>query len=368
MRRPELREVPGLFSVADLTKTVNSIVRTQQPCGSLPWPDGHTDPWDHVECAMALTLGGHLDAARAAYEWLAATQAADGSWAASYDQMSILDVSVDSNQCAYVAVGVWHWWLETTDSSLLKDMWPVVRNALDLVVSMQLPSGAIAWSRSPEGVVSGDALLTGSSSTYQALRCGLAIADLLGEPQPEWEIAAGRLQHAVARSPDAFLDKNRFSMDWYYPILGGAVRGAEATRLLDRYWDKFVVDGYGCRCVSDRPWVTGAESSELALALIATGQEDRAMQLLHDIQRLRRADGSYWTGFVVDDGLFWPVEASGWTAAAVVMAADALAGGTMLDVFTGKDLPLGLPVDEQGGKRGLAALADLRTFDSPQDS
>ncbi len=55
MRQPELRSVPGLLSAQELQATVDAIAAAQQPTGSLPWPDGHTDAWDHVECAMALT-------------------------------------------------------------------------------------------------------------------------------------------------------------------------------------------------------------------------------------------------------------------------------------------------------------------------
>ncbi len=45
---------------------------------------------------------------------------------------------------------------------------------------------------------------------YQSLRCGIALAELHADPQPEWELAAGRLQHAVAHHPEVFLDKSRF--------------------------------------------------------------------------------------------------------------------------------------------------------------
>ena len=118
MPRHELRDAPGVLTAEQLHQTVDAIVAAQQPSGSLPWPDGHTDAWDHVECAMALTLGGRIDQARAAYEWLRRNQAADGSWAMSYDEDRILDASVDTNQCAYIAVGMWQWWLVTADSSL----------------------------------------------------------------------------------------------------------------------------------------------------------------------------------------------------------------------------------------------------------
>ena len=60
-------------------------------------------------------------------------------------------------------------------------------------------------------------------------------------------------------------------MEWYYPVLGGALRGAAARARIDERWDDFVVPGLGIRCVDDRPWVTGAETCELVLALDAIG-------------------------------------------------------------------------------------------------
>ena len=329
-------------SRAQRAQTVASIAAVQQACGALPWPDGHTDPWDHVECAMALVLGGLLKQARAAYGWLCVTQAGDGSWASSWDGTRVLDATVDTNQCAYVAVGIWQWWLVTGDRSLVDEMWPVLRRALDLVIDLQAPGGQLRWSRDPRGEVTDDALLTGSSSAYQSLRCGIALAELVGEPQPEWELAAGLLQHAVAHHPEVFLDKSRFSMDWYYPVLGGAVRGESARALLRARWDEFVVPGVGVRCVADRPWVTGAETAELVLTLAAVGEDDRGRELLRRVQHLRSADGSYWTGLVFDEGVRWPVERSSWTAAAMVLAADALAGGSTLALFRGDDLPTGV--------------------------
>ena len=342
-----LRDLPGVLTAAELARTVDTIAAVQGPAGDLPWPDGHTDPWDHVECAMALVLGGHLEQARAAYGWLARTQHADGSWATSWRGTEVLDADVDTNQVAYVAVGVWQWHVVTGDRALLDAMWPVVHRALDLVVALQQPGGQMAWCRRADGTVDPDALVTGSSSTYQALRCGIALAELVGEPQPSWEVAAGLLQHAIAAHPEAFLDKRRFSMDWYYPVLAGALRGPAARARLERDREAFHVPGVGLRCVSDRPWVTGAETAELALTLAAVGERDLGVALLAEVQHLREADGSYWTGLVFDEGVRWPVERSSWTAAAVVLAADALAGGPTLELFSGTGLPTGvlLPPD-----------------------
>ena len=46
------------------------------------------------------------------------------------------------------------------------------------------------------------------------------------------------------------------------------------------------------------------------------------------MQHLRGEDGKYWTGYVWPDDVNWPHEHSTYTAAAVILAWDALAGHT----------------------------------------
>jgi len=160
------------------------------------------------------------------------------------------------------------------------------------------------------------------------LRCGVALAELRGEAQPDWELALADLAEALSTRPEAFADRSRFSMDWYYPVLAGAVTGIDADARLAADWDRFVVPGLGVRCVADRPWVTGAETCELALALAAVGRTDAGIEQVAAMQHLRHGDGSYWTGFVYPDDARWPVERTTWTAGAVVLAADALSAAT----------------------------------------
>jgi hypothetical protein len=317
--------------------TVASIAAEQQADGALPWfRGGQLDPWDCVEAAMALDVGGEHERAAAAYRWLAARQRPDGSWAAEYRRGIETAPAAESNHAGYLAVGLWHGWLVSRDDALVSELWPVVRRALDLVTRMQLPGGAIGWALRPDGTPDDTALLTGNASLFQALRCGVALAGLQGEPQPDWELAAADLGTALRERPDAFADRSRYSMDWYYPVLGGAVTGAAARERLAADWDRFVVPGLGARCVADRPWVTGAETCELALALAAAGQPEAALEQLAAMQHLRADDGSYWTGLVYADDARWPVERTTWTAAAVVLAADALAGATPgAALFTG---------------------------------
>ena len=84
--------------------------------------------------------------------------------------------------------------------------------------------------------------------------------------------------------------------------------------------------GLGVRCVSDQPWVTVAETSELVLALDACGLRAQAAELFAVTGRLRHDDGSYWTGWQFANEAHFPAERSSWTAAAAVLAADALTG------------------------------------------
>ncbi len=338
----ELLRIPEVVTAEEIAATAASIAAVQQPDGGIPWAstDPHIDPWNHVESAMALLVAGEVEAAERAYSWCRAHQRVDGSWPMRITDGVVEDASGDTNMSAYLAVGVWHHWLVRRDLGFVRLMWPHVRAALDFAVSLQLPFGGIAWSREAGGSVNAEALLAGSASIHHSLRAGLALAELVGEPQGEWELVAGRLGHAVREHEEAFLDKATFSMDWYYPVLGGALRGAAAFARLRGRWDTFVVDGLGVRCVDTDPWVTGAETCELVIALEALGDRDRAAALFADMQHLRHEAGSYWTGLVYPEQVNWPAEQTTYTAAAVILAADALTSATPgADVFRGSGLP-----------------------------
>lgn len=347
--------LPGVLTAEQAALTVSGILAVQRPDGALPWFRGHhLDPWDHVEAAMALDAAGEHEAAAAAYAWLARAQNEDGSWYASYrdsyrdGEASVPDdLDRETNFCAYAAVGVWHHYLATGDDGFLDGMWPVVHAAVEFVLALQQPGGQIGWKRTAAGVPVNDALLTGCSSVYQALRCALAIAEEREEPQPDWELAAGALGHAIRSHPERFLDKNHYSMDWYYPVLGGALTGEQATARLAEGWERFVVPGLGVRCVLPNPWVTGGESCELALALWVMGESDRALEILQSVQHLRADGGMYWTGYVFEGNrAFWPQELTTWTAGSLLLAVAALGGDEATTaVFSGERLPRGLEPD-----------------------
>ena len=130
------------------------------------------------------------------------------------------------------------------------------------------------------------------------MRCAVAIAECLAKDRPDWELAAGRLGHAVAHHPGAFAPKVEFAMDWYYPMLSGALEGEAGRRRIAEGWSTFVMEGLGVRCVSTGDWVTAAETAECVLTLDALGMDGPALDLFAAGQNLRLPDGSYWTGMV----------------------------------------------------------------------
>jgi len=342
---------------AEVAASGDWIAGWQLGNGMIPWfPGGHADPWNHVEATMALVLAGRRAEAEAALRWLAATQHPDGSWCRYYLADGVEDPRRDVNVSAYVATGAWYFHLVTGDRPMLEAMWPVVDRAMDFVLRLQQPGGEVLWSIEADGTPARFALLTGSSSVHHSLRCAVAMAAALGHERPEWELAAGRIAHAVIHREGSFEPKGRWAMDWYYPVLCGAASGEAArARLLDR-WEVFVLDGVGVRCVSDQPWVTAAETAECVMALDASGLRAQAETLLAWTRHFRDADGGYWTGCVHPQCVRFPGgERSTYTAAAALLADHALYGqGPAAGLFRGETLPgvLDLPEVEQPGLTG----------------
>ncbi len=315
----------------DIGAIAGLIANTQLPGGEIPWsPDDKTDPWDHVEAAMGLVTGGFLTEARRAFEWMARNQLENGSWYAAYRKGVAEDRTQDANQSSYIAVGLFHYYLVTGDAAFLKALWPVVRSAVDFAIRLQAPGGEIYWALSPEGRLDPMALLTGSCSVYMSIKCALEIARLLDDPvAPCWQKALDRLGDAIRNKPHHFnMTKSRYAMDWFYPVLAGAITGGDARLRIDRFWKKFMVEGQGVRCVSDHPWVTIAETSELCLALCAMGNHRLAQIVFNWICDKRYEDGSYWCGHTYPEMTIWPEDKITWTNAVVLMAADALYGLT----------------------------------------
>ena len=309
---------------------VRMIAGLQRQNGDIPWhAQGKTDPWDLVESVMGLNTGGFHAQAMAALEWLCTIQNDDGSWYSSYINSVPGDRTTESHMACYLAVGLFHQFLIKGNRTDLEKFWPHMAKGIGFALELQAVTGEIYWAKSPEGKVDPMSLLSGSSSIFMSLKCALAIASVLGHGCPDWEDAFNRLGRSINENIVTYnVSKSRFSMYWFYPILSGALQGNRAKARIDRYWNKYVIEGQGCRCVSDQPWVTIAETSELVLALLAMGRRQKAGIVFSWIHNRVFADQTFWCGYTYPDMVVWPEEKISWTNAVVMMAADALYGLT----------------------------------------
>ncbi len=317
-----------------LQRTAAYIAELALPSGGLPWfENGIIDPWDHVEAIMGLSIGGYIEPARKGFTWLQTMQRQDGAWSAAFEDTTVVDdTRAETNFVAYVATGLWHHYLVTQDHTCLEEHWPMVLRALEFVLSLQSQHGEIYWALDKDKGVCHDALITGCCSIYKSLECMSNIAKVLDREYQPWLDARQRLGVAIRQKPHRFdrtwASKSRYSMDWFYPVLTGVYRGEQAKQRLTARWQEFVEPGLGCRCVVEEPWVTVAETCELIMACLAAGSRPRAQTLFNDLRRFQLEDGSWWTGYVFPDDVHWPDERPSWTAAAILLAADALLGLT----------------------------------------
>ena len=323
----------------DLDPAVQRILDIQRPDGAIAWfENGAWDPWNHTESAMALCAMGEHAASARAYDYLLEHQRPDGAWMGEYgNALPMVDriyisrepapAVLDSNFCAYPAVGVAHYLLSTEDEARVRSWWPMVKRALSFVLTLQRPDGSICWAAEAMQTDEEDALLAGNASILKSLQCGLYLAERMADPQPDWQTGYDALREVLRKRPRAFDRRGqgaRFAMDWYYPVLADALQPDEArARILER-WRTFVSDTRGCRCVQDEPWVTTAETAELVLALLCVEERDLAADLFESLLDLRDETGAFWMGWQAKEQIFWPRERPSWTQAAVILAADAL--------------------------------------------
>ena len=309
--------------------SLDYIIKVQAPDGSISWEkDRKLDPWDHVEAAMGLIIGGKEAEARSAFLWLKENQEEDGSWYAQYNNGIPESQRKESNFTAYIATGLWHNYLVSKDKNLLKEMFSTLDLAMRFVVSLQTDFGDIRWAKENNKILD-DSLITGCSSIYKSLDCAISIYRILGHDTKSLvkakELLKTCLLENVERFDRSWKSKKRYSMDWYYPVMCGVVKGTKAKEKMQSRWDEFVIDGMGCKCVVEEPWVTTAESSELVVALVVIGEVDKAKELFEWLHQWKDPkDNLYWTGYVYTDQKYWPVEKPTWTAAAVLIAADSL--------------------------------------------
>ncbi|MDA9659936.1 prenyltransferase [Pseudomonadota bacterium] len=289
--------------------------------------DSH-DPWDHLEAVMGLSTLGYNDQALHGLYWMVANQNEDGSWYNLYLDEKPLELNKQTNHASYIAVAVWHFYLINNDINFLQDFWESVKKGILFSLSMQHKSGAIAWNIDKSQKIDEDYLLTGCSSIAKSLECAIAICQVLEHEnfESEWRDAHSKLIAALENPAEIFdlkKDRSRFSMDWYYPILGGIHSTQRIASLVKMIKTSFWIKGLGIKCVADEPWVTVAETSECSIAFKKIGEDKIALELLLNALAIVNMEDIPYMGWQFDENIYWPEETPSWTAAACILAADA---------------------------------------------
>ena len=241
------------------------------------------------------------------------------------------DGHVDTNAVAYVAAGALHHSLSTADAAsgaIAVAVVLLVEAAVDYVLSgpaRRRRGGVVAR----PGCRRLGAPRAPPSAVYLSPRCRARLAAPVGAgPTSHGSAARRALRRAiVGGGAGTFLDKSEYAMDWYYPVLSGALDPAAARRRIAAGERCFVV-AEGVRCRSDRRWVTTAETAECVLAYLRLGDSATALRLFSSLGDKRRSSGAYLTGLVHPERSEFPLaEETTYSAAAALLAADALGDG-----------------------------------------
>ena len=290
--------------------------------------DGSHDPWDHLEAVMGLTTLGYKDQALYGLHWMATNQNEDGSWYNLYQDNKPLELNKQTNYASYIAVAVWHFYLLNNDIHFLKNFWEPVKKGVLFSLSLQHSNGAIAWNIDKYEKIDEDYLLTGCSSIAKSLECAIAICQVLDHKsfELEWRESHSKLIVALENPAEIFdlkKDRSRFSMDWYYPILGGINSKKRIVSLIEMIKNSFWIKDLGIKCVADEPWVTVAETSECSIAFKKIGEDKIASELLLNAIAIVDSHDIPYMGWQFNENIYWPEETPSWTAAACILAADA---------------------------------------------
>lgn len=353
------------------------ILEIQTGDGAIPWfEDGPWDPWNHTESAMALSVMGERNAAKAALDCLVERQEVEGSWLCDYgnavpmrDRLKMsrdqAPQARDTNFAAYCAAGVLHYAVCFDAFAEVRAYWPMIASAMKFVTRLQTKDGDISWSQEASQTDDvDDAMMAGNASIFVSLSKAIELGQILEEDVSELISARELLGDALRGKPERFnrrtQNESGFAMDWYYPVLSGVLTDAEASSRLERRMSEFVSPSRGCHCVLGEPWVTVAETCELVLALLCVGRRTDAAQLYEQQSRYRDTDGAYWMGWQYEEKIFWPQEKPSWTQAAAILAGDALYGVSPAHTF--------LIHPTQPARRSTLKLATASTSSNKPDA
>ena len=318
-----------IFEETLFLEIAKSIKKIQLKSGAIPSnKDNSHDPWDHIESIMGLNFLKDKESADLAFDWLKNNQNADGSWYSKYLDEKPIELNKPTHYSPYISVAALHHYKIFSDKKKLSELWKTISLALDFSINLQNPNGTIPWSVDKNNKIEEDFLITGSSSILKSIECAIKISRILEEGDNNSWIRAYKSLAMAIKNPkglfDVTMDRSRFSMDWYYPIISGALSSEEKDFYIKKILKDFYVDGLGIKCVREEPWVTVAETSEFIITLVISNRLEEARKIFSEAMNITDENDVPYMGWQYEQNIFWPEEKPSWTSAALILAADSI--------------------------------------------
>lgn len=339
MHLPNIKFKKHITPEKDIFLRIAQSIKTNQlDSGAIPSnSDLSHDPWDHIEAIMGLNFLNDKESSDLAFKWLKNNQNKDGSWYAKYSNNDPIELNKPTHFGPYISVAALHYYKIFSDKDKLLELWETIDSAIDFSLNLQDSNGTIPWSVDKNNQIENDFLLTGASSILKSLECAIAISKILDlDSNKKWTKAYELLAYAVKNPKGLFdktIDRSRFSMDWYYPIISGVLSDSEKDKYIKKIYKDFYIEGIGVKCVVEEPWVTVAETSEFIVSLVISNEIEEAKKLLIEVMNISDLNNIPYMGWQYEENIFWPEEKPSWTAAALILAADSI-----YDFSSGSDI------------------------------
>ena len=339
MHLPNIKFKKNITLGKDIFLRIAQSIKTNQlDSGAIPSnADLSHDPWDHIEAIMGLNFLNDKESSDLAFKWLKNNQNKDGSWYAKYFNNNPIELNKPTHFGPYISVAALHYYKIFSDKDKLLELWETIDSAINFSLNLQDSNGTIPWSVDKNNQIENDFLLTGASSILKSLECAIAISKILDlDSNKKWTKAYKLLAYAIKNPKGLFdktIDRSRFSMDWYYPIISGVLSDSEKDKYIKKIYKDFYIEGIGVKCVVEEPWVTVAETSEFIVSLVISNEIEEAKKLLIEVMNISDLNDIPYMGWQYEENIFWPEEKPSWTAAALILAADSI-----YDFSSGSDI------------------------------
>ena len=131
-------------SLSELNHLSEYIAESQDEWGGIPSErEKILDPWDHIECCMALDVFAEKEKSSLGFQWLIDNQEDDGSWYSEYQANKNISSRKESNFSSYIAIGALHNYESYGDLKFLENLLPTLKKSLEFTLSAQTDFGEI---------------------------------------------------------------------------------------------------------------------------------------------------------------------------------------------------------------------------------